>query len=173
MRLEYFAQARFVVIMHLIIAIFATMLGLWQWLAKKGTISHKFIGRIWCFLMLGICFSSFEIRTIMPDSPFFGFSLIHILSVWTIFSIIYGIYSIRQGNIARHARIMRYSYGGLIVAGIFTFFLDDYYLEYFLYNEALLHIITLLDCHTSFAMTGVKIYTFYRHLRGASLQSNP
>ncbi len=108
---------------HLLFAIFAFLIGGFQLLAKKGTTSHKILGRLWVMMMLIICVTSFWIKEIMPNGIFAGYSPIHLLSIFVIFQIISGVYFARVGNIIRHKRCMTYTYlGGLLIAGAFTFY---------------------------------------------------
>ena len=51
-----------------------------------------------------------------------GFSLIHLLSGWTIISLPMAIYAVRRGKVQAHRRAMTGMFvGGLLVAGALTF----------------------------------------------------
>lgn len=64
---------------------------------------------------------SLTIRTINPG----GFSLIHILSVWTLIQVPLIVIRARQHNIARHrAAVHGMVVGALLIAGFFTFPFD-------------------------------------------------
>ena len=70
--------------LHAIAAMVAIILGGIQLSMKKGGKTHKLLGRIWVGLMLIVSFSSFFIHEI----KLWGlFSPIHLLSIWTIFSV--------------------------------------------------------------------------------------
>lgn len=104
---------------HAVGAILALGLGPVILFAKKGNGLHKTLGRIWALSMLATIASSymiFEVRLWGPFSP------IHLLSVYSTYALISGIYYARVGNIKKHKDAMQGLYfGGLIVAGTFTF----------------------------------------------------
>ena len=105
--------------LHAIAAMIAIILGGIQLYMKKGGTIHKFLGRAWVGLMLIVSVSSFFIHKI----NFWGaYSPIHLLSIWTIFSLGLAIYFVRVGNIKRHKQVMLALYGfALILTGFFTF----------------------------------------------------
>ena len=85
---------------------------------KKGGILHKLIGRTWVGLMVVVSVSSFFIHKI---ELWGAYSPIHLLSVWTIFSLGLAIYYVRVGNIKRHKQVMIALYGfALLLTGLFT-----------------------------------------------------
>lgn len=104
--------------LHAIAAMVAIILGGIQLSMKKGGKTHKLLGRIWVGLMLIVSVSSFFIHEI----KLWGlFSPIHLLSIWTIFSVGLAIYFVRVGNIKRHNQVMVSLYVfALIVTGFFT-----------------------------------------------------
>ena len=104
--------------LHAIAAMVAIILGGIQLSMKKGGKTHKLLGRIWVGLMLIVSVSSFFIHEI----KLWGlFSPIHLLSIWTIFSVGLAIYFVRVGNIKRHKQVMVSLYVfALIVTGLFT-----------------------------------------------------
>ena len=104
--------------LHAIAAIMATLLGGTQLFMKKGGSIHKLIGYVWVGLMLFVSVSSLFIHKIR----FWGeYSPIHLLSLWTIVSIILAIYFVRIGNIKRHRQAMIALYCfALILTGFFT-----------------------------------------------------
>ena len=121
MNLALFSQATPVILLHLAFALLALVVGAIQLVSKKGTALHKVLGYIWVTSMVVISFSSFEIKTIMPNGIFWGFSPIHLLSIWVLFQLARGIYFARNHEIVRHRKCMVYTYiGGLLIAGAFT-----------------------------------------------------
>ena len=59
----------------------------------------------------------------MPDSKVFGYSPIHLLSIFVLVQMVRGVYFATVGNIAKHRQVMVSSYvGGLLIAGAFTFY---------------------------------------------------
>ena len=121
MNLALISEATSTIFIHLIFALLAIVMGAIQLVCKKGTTLHKVLGYAWVTAMTVICLSSFGIRTIMPDGIFYGFSPIHLLSIWVLFQLGRGIYFARKHEVARHRKCMVYTYfGGLLIAGVFT-----------------------------------------------------
>ena len=112
-----FAQAQ-PIPLHAVAAMAAIILGGVQFYMKKGGILHKLIGRTWIGLMVVVSVSSFFIHKI---ELWGAYSPIHLLSVWTIFSLGLAIYYVRVGNIKRHKQVMIALYGfALLLTGLFT-----------------------------------------------------
>jgi uncharacterized membrane protein len=108
---------------HFFFAISAFLIGALQLLSKKGTTQHKMLGRLWVAMMLIICLTSFGIKELMPSGIFWGYSPIHLLSIFVLIQITLGVYFARIGNISWHKKCMTYTYiGGLVIAGAFTFY---------------------------------------------------
>ena len=104
--------------LHAIAAMMAIILGGIQLLMKKGGVVHKGLGWIWVSLMLIVSFSSFFIHELKLWG---AYSPIHLLSLWTIFSVGLAIYFVRAGNIKRHKQVMVSLYVfALILTGFFT-----------------------------------------------------
>ena len=104
--------------LHAIAAMIAIILGGIQLYMKKGGTVHKLLGRIWIGLMLIVSISSFFIHEIKLWG---AYSPIHLLSLWTIFSLGLAVYFVRVGNIKRHKQVMIAFYGfALILTGLFT-----------------------------------------------------
>lgn len=123
MALSLLLNASAFIQVHFLFALAAVLLGAWQFVMKKGTRQHRLLGRIWVGMMAVICISSFWIKEVMPSSIFFGYSPIHLLSLFVLFQISMGVYFARRGNIEGHQKTMTYTYlGGLIIAGAFTFY---------------------------------------------------
>jgi uncharacterized membrane protein len=103
------------VLIHLSAAICALALGTVMLVRRKGTLSHKFWGRIWAGLMLTVAISSLWIPR------FLQFTWIHLFTLLTLVTLPLAIYRIRHGNVRGHAASMKGLFiGGLVVAGIFT-----------------------------------------------------
>ena len=82
-------------------------------LRAKGSASHRLLGRVWVALMSLAAVSSFWL-TGLSD----GFSVIHLLSIWTLVAMALAIYFVRKGNVKSHKRFMVGTYLGLAGAGI-------------------------------------------------------
>lgn len=103
---------------HAYTAFLAIIIGGIQLTLPKGTKVHKYIGYSWIILILMVSISSFWIHTIKTISIF---SPIHLLSVYTIFSVFHAINSARRGDIKRHKQTMQLIYVlALIITGFFT-----------------------------------------------------
>lgn len=112
------ARQPWVIQLHIAAALIALLLGTVQLVGIKGTGVHRLIGWSWVIAMLTVAVSSLFIRQINPGS----FSLIHLLSGWTLIALPMALFAIRRGRVARHASGMTWTFiGGLIVAGAFTF----------------------------------------------------
>lgn len=111
-------HAPLIIQFHLLVAFIAIAGGAAQFMLKKGTSTHKIIGRLWVLAMGLVAVSGLFIHEIRM---FGGFSLIHFLSLLTLFFLYMGVRAARKKQIRRHQRIMIYTYFlGLIVAGFFT-----------------------------------------------------
>jgi uncharacterized membrane protein len=119
MTLEPLLTASPAIQIHAAAAIAAFVLGGVVLFRRKGGRVHMALGRAWVLLMLTVVFSSFFIHTI----NLWGiWSPIHLLSLGTFFSLVYGFAAIRRRNVVRHKRIMQGTYlGALVIAGFFTF----------------------------------------------------
>ncbi len=102
------------ILIHLSAALSAVLIGAFVMAQTKGNTRHRLLGRIWVSLILLTAISSFWLQSKGH------FSWIHLLSVWTIVSMVIAIHAIRHHNLQRHLRFMRGSYISLLVAGVFT-----------------------------------------------------
>lgn len=103
------------VTIHLIAAIIVLIIGLIQLTAKKGTSSHKLLGKVWLTCMLIVCISSFWIKDLIDW--FYGYGPFHILSVWVIFCVFMSYRSIKLGDIKTHKSFSVGAYLGSVGAG--------------------------------------------------------
>jgi uncharacterized membrane protein len=79
------------VIIHLLFALAAFVLGGIQLATTKGTRTHKTLGYIWVAAMVVICLTSFGIKEVMPNSIFGGYSPIHLLSLFVLVQLARGL----------------------------------------------------------------------------------
>jgi uncharacterized membrane protein len=104
---------------HAFAAMAAFALGVVQLAAPKGTLPHRTIGWIWVGLMVTVAASSFWIHEIRLLGPW---SLIHLLSIFTLIMLPIAVWRARQHRVADHRRIMTMTFvGALVIAGLFTF----------------------------------------------------
>ena len=112
------AEATPAIRFHTFAALAAFGLGVLQFARAKGTPSHRIFGFVWVALMMAVAASSFAISTIRQFGPF---SLIHVLSAWTLVITPYAVLQARRGNIAAHRQAMISLFAGaLVLAGLFT-----------------------------------------------------
>ena len=93
------------VIVHLVLAVAALVLGPFALLARKGSRLHRALGYGWVTLMLGAAASSVFIRDFrLPNLA--GYTPIHILTVVTFVFIGRGLWLIARRRIAQHRLTM-------------------------------------------------------------------
>ena len=104
--------------LHIATVVIALALTPVMLLRRRGDRPHRLLGTIWVAAMLATALISLFVHEISPGR----FSVIHILSVWTLIQvpIIWG--SARRHNVARHRMAVRGMVtGALLIAGFFTF----------------------------------------------------
>jgi uncharacterized membrane protein len=106
--------------LHAFAAMGAFVLGVVQLAAPKGTLPHRTLGWIWVGLMLLVSASSFLIH---GDSfrLWRSWSPIHILSIFTLAIVPFGVWKAHRHQVRDHRRIMIFTFSGaLVIAGLFT-----------------------------------------------------
>ena len=112
------AEAPLTIQIHVAAAMTALLIGTVLLLGVKGNTLHRTLGWTWVIAMATTAVSSLFIRQINPGS----FSLIHLLSGWTIIALPMAVYAARKHKVQQHRRAMTGMFvGGLIVAGGLTF----------------------------------------------------
>ena len=101
---------------HILFAIGALFFGFYVLIRKKGTKQHKLFGWFWVFLMTYVALSSFWIKELNNGH----FSWIHVLSIWTLFTLTSAIIAIKNKKVNLHKVLMVGNFVGLSIAGIFT-----------------------------------------------------
>ncbi len=101
---------------HLNAALWAILSGVSQIVASKGTKVHKVIGWSWMTAMVIVALSSFWLTGFM--NLLWGYSPIHLLSIWILVCVAVSIYSAKTGNIKRHRGFAIGAFLGVIGAGI-------------------------------------------------------
>ena len=118
MTLDPILNAPMAVQIHVFTVVPAFMLGAWMLMARKGTRIHKLLGRVWVALMAVTALSSFFIHEIRMIG---GFSPIHLLSILTLFSCGFIIWTARQRRFSAHRKtVLALYWGGIGLAGAFT-----------------------------------------------------
>ncbi|NTJ67334.1 DUF2306 domain-containing protein [Agrobacterium rhizogenes] len=119
MTFEPLLDAPIAIQIHVAAVVPAALLGAYLLLRPKGTPRHRLLGKIWLVLMVVTALSSFFIHQI---NMFYGFSPIHLLSIFVLFGCWGAIANARKHDIEAHRRIVRSLYfGGIVGAGAFTF----------------------------------------------------
>jgi len=104
-----------VIALHIAAAVLALVLGVVVLARKKGTRSHRLLGRVWVGAMIAVALSSFWIFELRDGA---GPSWIHALSVWTLVSLALAVWFIRRGNVRAHQGFMVGTFAGLTIAGL-------------------------------------------------------
>ena len=116
--MDFLATAATPIPSHTVLALLAVLMGGIQLALAKGTSAHRWLGWVWVSLMTYVAISSFFISTIQTWR---SFSPIHLLSAWTLLSLIIAVYHARVGNIRQHQRWMVTLYVlALVVTGLLT-----------------------------------------------------
>lgn len=112
------ADVSWVVIFHVATALSALLIGTIILFRRKGTGFHKTLGWSWVIAMAATAISSLFITGLNGNY----WSIIHLLSGWTIIALPMGVWAIRNRKVDAHRRTMtRMFVGGLVVAGLLTF----------------------------------------------------
>ena len=112
------ARADLAIQWHVVAAVVAFAIGLALLIKRKGTGIHRALGWIWVVAMGVTAASSLFITGLNGDS----YSLIHLLTGWTLIALPMALVAIRQKKVIMHKRMMTGLFvGGLVAAGAFTF----------------------------------------------------
>lgn len=118
MTFEPLLNAPIAVQFHVATVLPAAVLGAVLLARRKGTPTHRLLGKIWLVLMVVTSFSTFFIHDLKTVG---NFSPIHLLSVYVIVGSIPAIRAARRGDIRAHrAQVAGMYFGGIVVAGLFT-----------------------------------------------------
>ncbi len=110
--------APFAVQFHVATVLPAAVLGAFLLARPKGTPAHRLLGKVWLVLMVATSVSTFFIHGI---DMVFGFSPIHLLSLYVIFGSFKAISAARRRDIRAHrAHVAGMYLGGIVAAGLFT-----------------------------------------------------
>ena len=113
-------ETRPLIALHLMAALLALLIGSAVMARRKGTSSHKMLGRTWVVLMATTAIASAFVRDYnLPNIA--GYTPIHFFTVYTAVYLPLGVMRIRQGRVSAHRKIMRgLFFGACVIAGIFT-----------------------------------------------------
>lgn len=111
-------RVSWIVKLHVAAALTALVVGTAILLQKKGSGLHKTLGWTWVIAMAATAISSLWITGLNGNF----WSIIHLLSGWTIISLPMAVWAIRNRKVEIHRRAMTGMFvGGLLVAGALTF----------------------------------------------------
>lgn len=103
---------------HLLTILVALSLTPVMLLRRRGDRKHRWLGRVWVAAMFLTAALSLNVKTINPGH----WSLIHLLSVWTVLTAPLIWWSAATHRVVLHRRLVRgMIVGALLVAGFFTF----------------------------------------------------
>jgi uncharacterized membrane protein len=118
MTLAPLLSAPAVIQFHAAFAFAAIGLGVTQFLAPKGTFSHRTLGWAWASLMILVAGTSLFIHTIRTWGLW---SPIHLLSLFTLAVVPWAVMRARRHDIPRHRQAMIWIFTlALVVTGLFT-----------------------------------------------------
>ena len=107
--------------LHLGSLVPAFVIGTYLLLNRKGTPVHRFLGKIYMGLMLFTAFITFFMEALVGPKFLNHFGLLHLLSLFVLYTVPTAYRAIRAGNIELHKRKMVGLYvGALLIAGAFT-----------------------------------------------------
>jgi uncharacterized membrane protein len=90
--------------------------------SRKGARHHRVLGYIYLTLMTVTAVAALFVHQIMPTSPFFGLSPIHLFVPLTLFGVIGALHGAWSHNVRQHKGAMLGVYvGGLLIAGTLAF----------------------------------------------------
>ena len=109
--------------LHLITVVPAFLIGtLLIFSKRKGSLTHKLLGRIYLALMLITALISLFMPAALGPTLLGRFGWIHLLSIVTLITVFAAYFNARNGNIKTHRNQMLGLYfGGIILAGSFAF----------------------------------------------------
>ena len=123
MTLEPLLHAPVAVQIHVATVVPAFLIGTFQiFISRKGAPVHRALGYLYLVLMTITAVTTLFVHQLMPHSPFWGLSPIHLLVPLTLFSVVGALRGAWTHNIAMHKRSMIGLYiGGMLIAGTLTF----------------------------------------------------
>lgn len=123
MTLEPLFHAPLAVRIHVATVVPAFVIGTWQiFFSRKGRPVHRILGYAYLALMTITSVAALFVHALMPKSPFFGMSPIHLLVPLTLFGVVGALWGARTHNMRLHRNAMLGVYiGGILIAGTLAF----------------------------------------------------
>jgi uncharacterized membrane protein len=108
--------------LHLSTVLPAFVLGAFQLLKRKGSRSHKLLGRLYMLLILATGLITLSMPAQVGPRFLSHFGVIHIFSFLALFSVPIAYFAARRRDIRAHRLSMILLYvGGILIAGAFAF----------------------------------------------------
>ena len=108
--------------LHLATVVPAFFIGGFQFLRRKGTSTHKLVGKIYMLLMLATAFITLAMPAQVGPQLLNHFGFIHSFSLLTLSNIPIAYFAARRGSIRAHRAAMISLYvGGILIAGTLAF----------------------------------------------------
>jgi uncharacterized membrane protein len=108
--------------LHLATVVPAFAIGALQLFRRKGTPSHKLLGKIYMVLMLATGLITIAMPAEVGPRFLNHFGFIHAFSFLTLYSVPAAYFAIRRGNVKVHrANMIGLYVGGILIAGSFAF----------------------------------------------------
>lgn len=123
MTLEPLLHAPLAVQIHVATVVPAFVIGTFLiFISAKGAPLHRALGYLYLVLMSVTAVTTLFVHQLMPQSPLWGLSPIHLLVPLTLFAVVGALRGAWTHNIAMHKRAMIGLYvGGMLIAGALTF----------------------------------------------------
>ena len=110
------------VYLHLATVLPAFAIGAFQLIRRKGTPTHKLLGKIYMILMLATGLITLAMPAEVGPRFLGHFGFIHLFSVLTLYNVPAAFLATRRGNIRAHrANMIGLYIGGILIAGSFAF----------------------------------------------------
>ena len=108
--------------LHLATVVPAFFLGGLQFLKRKGTATHRSLGKVYMACMLATGFITLAMPARVGPQLLSHFGVIHIFSLMALISVPTAYFAARRGEIKIHRASMISLYiGGILIAGAFAF----------------------------------------------------
>jgi uncharacterized membrane protein len=123
MTLDPLLRAPLPVQIHVATVVPAFLIGSYLiFISRKGARHHRVLGYIYLILMTITAIAALFVHAIMPHSPFFGLSPIHLFVPLTLFGVVGALHGAWSHNVRQHRNAMLGVYiGGLLIAGTLAF----------------------------------------------------
>ena len=110
------------VYLHLATVLPAFAIGAFQLIRRKGTPTHKLLGKIYMILMLATGLITLAMPAEVGPRVLNHFGFIHLVSFLTLYNVPAAYLAARRGNIRAHrANMIGLYVGGILIAGSFAF----------------------------------------------------